>query len=224
MHWLRTSLLALCMTLSTAAVAQTAPADPATVTELVTAVETTYAGVQSIRADFVQVTHSATMAQETRQRGKVLLERPRKMRWDFQQPDSSSFVTDGATMWVWSSSSNQVIISSANAAAGAGMTQLLDDLNQIDEQFNVTLVDGANDAGKRSFVLELIPKKEASFKKLRLTIAKKKYTLEQVTLTDQFNNQVELAFSQVRMNTDIPDTEFTFQVPKGAQVIRTDGP
>lgn len=197
-------------------------ADPTNVTELVAAVESTYAGVSSLRADFVQVTRSASMGQETRQKGKVQLERPRKMRWDFQQPDVSTFVTDGATMWVYSQASNQVVVSSVTGGGQGGMTQLLDDLNQLDEHFNVTLIDGAGNAAKGTYLIELVPKQQTGFKKLRLTLTKKKYEVQQVLLTDQFDNQVDLSFSQIRLNQDIPDSTFSFQVPAGAQVIRAD--
>lgn len=223
MRWLRVATLALLMSFAPTMAGPPLSADPVTVPELVAAVESTYASVNSLKADFVQVSRSASMGQETRQRGQVTLKRPRKMRWDFNQPDASSFVTDGATMWVYSSASNQVIVSPVSAGAG-GMTQLLDDLNQLDELFNVTIVDGAGNAAKGTYVLDLVPKTPSSnFKKLRLTLTKKKYMPEAVLLTDTFDNQVELTFSQVRVNQDIPDAEFNFKAPKGATVVNTGG-
>lgn len=223
MRWLRVATLALLMSFAPTMAGPPLSADPVTVPELVAAVESTYAGVNSLKADFVQVSRSASMGQETRQRGQVTLKRPRKMRWDFNQPDASSFVTDGATMWVYSSASNQVIVSPVSAGAG-GMTQLLDDLNQLDELFNVTIVDGAGNSAKGTYVLDLVPKTPSSnFKKLRLTLTKKKYMPEAVLLTDTFDNQVELTFSQVRVNQDIPDAEFNFKAPKGATVVNTGG-
>lgn len=222
MRWLRVATLALFFSV-TAAAATPPSADPKTVTELVTAVESTYASVTSLKADFTQVSRSTTMGQETRQKGKVELKRPRMMRWDFSQPEASSFVTDGTTMWVYSASTNQVIVSPVANGAG-GMTQLLDDLNQLDELFIVTIVDGVGDASKKSFVLDLVPKtSNANFKKLRLTLEKKKYLPETVVLTDSFDNQVELTFSQVRVNQDIPDADFNFKAPKGATVVNAGG-
>lgn len=223
MSYLRVALLSIFLGTSVSwGAPPAAPADPTNVTELVAAVESTYAGVNSLRADFVQVTRSATMGQETRQRGKVQLERPRKMRWDFQQPEASSFVTDGKTMWVYSEANNQVIVSAVAAGSQSGMTQLLDDLNQLDELFVVALVDGAGNAAKTSYVIDLTPKTQANFKRLRLTLSKRKYEVQQVLMTDQFDNQVDLSFSQIKFNQDIPDATFNFQVPANAQVIRTD--
>lgn len=224
MRFLRVVALASVLAVVPSWGAPVPPADPATAAELVAAVEATYATVTSLRADFVQVTRSASMGQETRQKGKVSLERPRKMRWDFSQPDTSTFVTDGSTMWVYSSANNQVIVSQVQTGTqGGNMTQLLDDLNHLDELFTVTLVDGAGNAAKSTYVIDLVPRQNNGFKKLRLTLTKKKYEVQQVLLTDQFDNQVDLSFSQVKINQDIPDSLFSFQVPAGAVVIRTDG-
>ena len=229
MRWLRVATLALLVSLAPTwagpnAQPSAAPsANPTTVPEIVAAVESTYASVNSLKADFVQVSRSTSMGQETRQRGKVSLKRPRKMRWDFNQPDASTFVTDGATMWVYSSANNQVIVSPVSGGAG-GMTQLLDDLNNLDELFTVTLVDAGGKEGKGSYILDLVPKAlPSNFKKLRLTLARNKYTPETVLLTDTFDNQVELTFSQVKFNQDIPDSMFNFQAPQGATVLNTGG-
>lgn len=204
-----------------AGVEAAAGADPANAAELVAAVEKTYGGVSTLKADFVQVNRSKSTGAETRQKGHVSLKRPHKMRWDFVGADSNTFVTDGATMWVWSPATNQVIVSSASGASGGGMTQLLDDLSQLNTLFDVTLVGGVGAAP--SYVVDLKPKQQANFKNLRLTLTKKKYTVEQVLMTDLFDNQVELSFTGVKMNQDLPDAQFSFQIPAGAQVISADG-
>ena len=222
MHRIRKAFLAVLMGGLLVAAPSRAQSDPETVADLVAAVEATYSEVSSLRADFVQIQRSTTIGGESRQKGRVMLKRPRKMRWDFVQPDDRQFVTDGSTMWIWSSADNQVIVST-EVGAGTGMTQLLDDLNNLDELFEVTLLDRAGGAAKASYVLELKPKKDQGFKKLRLVVARKKYTVEQVVVIDQFDNEVELSFTQVKMNPELPDNLFVFEIPAGAQVIRTDG-
>jgi outer membrane lipoprotein carrier protein len=192
--------------------------DPQTVQEIVQAVERTYTNVQSIRADFTQTSRSMAMG-EQRQKGKVLLKRPRKMRWAFTQPDDREFVTDGQTMWIWSAHDNQVIVTGDFASQSGDMPQLLDDLSKLDEMFDIVMLPGTDQA----HVLSLTPKKKASFKKLELVLEKKKYTLEKVTMTDNFDGVVELAFTQMKLNPELADSSFTFSIPPGAQVIRSDG-
>jgi outer membrane lipoprotein carrier protein len=215
-RWLAGALLALVVVLGTRA--EATESDGKTVQEIVQAVEKTYANVQAIRADFIQTSRSAAMG-EQKQKGKVMLKRPRKMRWAFTAPDDRQFVTDGQTMWIWSATDNQVIVTGDFASQSGDMPQLLDDLSKLDEMFDIVKLPDTPQA----HVLSLTPKKQASFKKLELVIEKSKYTLEKVTMTDAMDGVVELAFSQMKLNPELADSSFTFSIPPGAQVIRSDG-
>lgn len=192
------------------------------VASVIKGVEVAYTDVTTLRADFVQITRSAAMGDETKQRGRVLLKRPKMMRWEFTQPAGNTFVTDGQQMWVWSAAEKQVIVSSASAVGGQGMAQLLDDLNRISELFDAVLLDNAEHPN--SVVLALTPKAEAGFQRLTLRLARESYSVEHVVMLDAFGNEVELAFNQVKNNVDIKDDRFTFKVPAGASVLNADGP
>jgi outer membrane lipoprotein carrier protein len=212
------SLMAPVASAGTTPVAATT--DSPAVADVVSGVETTYKGVESIRADFVQVTRSAALGGEQKQKGRMVLKRPRKMRWEFQGNDASLFVTDGATMWVYSPAQNQVVVTREVGVNNDGAVALLGGLDQLDELFQVTLLENESGPEKRTHVLELVPRKPtAAFKKLRITVDRKKYTLERLVWTDAFDNQVDLSFSQVKLNPVVSDTEFVFQVPSGANVI-----
>lgn len=224
-RFVRIPLLAIALSLAGSNAAATAgERDLTTVQEVVTAVESTYANVESLRADFVQVSRTAALGDEHRQRGRVVLKRPRKMRWEFQSPDTKLFVTDGQTMWVWSPADNQVIVYRDFAAGAPGLTSLLSDLNQLNELFEVTLVDDG-ERSRNAYVLDLRPlnAEQASFKSARIELSRRKLLVERVVITDAFDNVTDLAFSQVRIDTKVNDGEFTFQVPSGAEVISPEG-
>lgn len=194
------------------------PADPVNVTELVRALEGTYKGVQSLKADFVQVQRSSITG-EIRQKGTVQLKRPKKARWEFQGGDASTFVTDGKTMWIYTPATKQVIeTADVGGAAGGGMTELLDSLEKIDQFFTTTLVAGGD--GKGSYVVDLAPKSGGQFKKMSITVSRKKYAVEKVKLVDQMGNETELTFSQLKLNADVTDAAFTFTPPAGVTVIK----
>ena len=192
------------------------------VQEVISGVEAAYKDVQTLRADFVQITRSKAMGDETKQRGKVLLKRPKMMRWTFTQPAGKLFVTNGEKMWVWSAPENQVIISSGMGGGSTGMSQLLEDLNRLGDLFDVKLLPNEGKSG--SVLLELKPKQDAGFQNLKLQLAEKTYMVQSVVMVDAFGNEVDLRFNQVRTNVSLADSEFSFEVPKGAQVLNADGP
>jgi len=213
-HLLRRLLLSAALVLPlTAAGVQ----DDLTAQEVVSAVETTYKEIDTLQADFVQISRSVAMG-ELRQEGRVQVKRPRKMRWDFHKPSKSAFVTDGTQMWVWSAESNQVILSQ-ELADSSGQLQLLDDLSKLGELFEVQL-EGSNDT---TYTLALTPKTPASFKKLRLVFARKGMILERLVMVDSFDGEVELLFSSLQLSQEIPDGQFVFQIPEGAEVINSSG-
>jgi outer membrane lipoprotein carrier protein len=194
---------------------------PLTTPEVVAAVESTYKDVRSLEAVFVQVTRNDFG--ESRQQGAVQLKRPRMMRWDFTQPAASSFITDGRKLWVWAPTENQVIVTEdlSGTASGSDMSQLLTDLSKLGELFNVKQI--AQAEGTTSYTLELTPKTSTNFKSLQIEVAHEGYTLQRVVVVDAFDAVVELDFSAVTINPEIPDERFTFVAPDGATVIKTDG-
>jgi len=204
--------------------AQAAPPE-LTTQEIVAGIEKTYGSVESIRADFVQTTRSPAMGETGKQRGKMQVKRPKKMRWDFQRPDAKLFVTDGSRMWVYSPDDKQAILyENVSGAAGGGMESLLTRLDTLDEHFNVTQLDDQEARRRNNIVLQLLPKAEGmNIKSLRIEFTRKRYNIQRLVMVDAFDNETELAFSQVRLNPTIDDSVFDFEPPQGVEVIKPEG-
>lgn len=183
-----------------------------------------YANVQSMEAAFVQITRSPSMGTEEEQRGRIVLKRPRQMRWDFTRPDRRLFVTDGQQMWIHSPVDNQVIHYQdvSGAAASGGIDSLLSEMDKLDESFNVALVEDPEASRLGHFSLALTPKEEAPFKSLLLEVHKRKLTLKRILVIDSFDNETELRFSNVKVNGNVDDSLFKFDVPEDAELIQPD--
>jgi outer membrane lipoprotein carrier protein len=198
--------------------------DLGTAAEVVQGVEQVYGRAECLQAEFTQVSRSAALGDEQRQRGKVVVKRPRKMRWEFTSPDKKLFVTDGQTMWIWSPADNQVIVYQDFSGGSTDVTGLLSDLSRIDEMFAVTMLPPAGPG--QSYVLDLKPKnaQAGNFKQLQITFSRRRLLVERVVLTDTFDNLTDLTFTQVKLDAKVDDGAFTFAVPAGAQVITPEGP
>jgi len=216
-------LLALLLLLVAGQAAAQQPADPASAPGIVAAIERFYGQADAMQAEFVQVSRSAALGGEQRQKGRVAIKRPGKMRWEFTSPTRTLFMTDGQTTWIWSQADNQVIVHKGGAGDGAEVTALLSDLSRLHELFDVTLLPA--DAGAASHVLSLAPRDGADggFKRLEMTVGRRSLLLERVVLTDQFDNLTDLTFSHVRLDVRLSDADFSFQVPAGAEVVTPGG-
>lgn len=195
--------------------ASTSGAQP-TVADVVAGVKATYKSASSVRADFTQVVRSVAMGTEDRQRGKIAFEQPRKIRVEMGQPISAVFVSDGRTLWSYSVKDKQVLETPELGTGSMGIS--LDDLGRIDELFNVTLL--PERPSKPGHTVQLTPRQAGAFKSLQLTVSKQKYVLQDLVLVDQMDNVTEMNFTMVRLNGDIPDSDFVFVAPPGVQVIK----
>jgi outer membrane lipoprotein carrier protein len=190
-----------------------------TVQEVVHGVEQAYGTATSIRAEFLQVDRSKALGTEVRQRGKISLERPRKLRIDMGTPVASSIVSDGKTMWIFTAKDKQVV-EMPEMGGSSGMSVLLEDFGRLGDLFNVTLMPDPV-PGKASVTVQLVPKQAGAFKSLKLTLSKQKYVLQDLVLVNQLDDVTEMNFTAVRMNQDIPDAEFKFVPPPGVKVVKT---
>lgn len=218
----RTLPLAATLPLIAALASAGEPAAEASSSELqgvIAAVEAKYKDVDALSARFVQTTKSSVFGDET-QSGELKVKRPSMMRWTFEGEGGKEFVTDGSTMWIYSKADNQVLKYQDVSAMTSQADNLLQSLDKIDDLFVVKPVD---DGDAAIHTLALTPKDgEAQFKALQLVLDQD-YLLRGVTMTDTFDNVTELAFTEVDLKANLPDTAFAFTVPEGADLVDAGG-
>ncbi|MDG1482336.1 MAG: outer membrane lipoprotein carrier protein LolA [Myxococcota bacterium] len=184
---------------------------------LLTGLKTTYADVDALQADFTQVTRSAHFGEGPAQGGQIILGRPRMMRIAFTGEAGALFLSDGSDLYVYSPLGNQVIITPDLADKSDGVTDLLSSLSALEERFEITLLP----AEEATIALSLTPKDDARIMTMQLSMTTD-YQLTSLSVTDAFDSTTEMQFSNMTLNPDLPEGVFTFAIPEGASVIRSD--
>lgn len=198
--------------------AGTTAASTDSVAQVIAGVKSTYQNVTSIKADFSQSVSNAAMGSEQHQRGRISLERPRKLRIEVGTPTESMVISDGKTLWVYSVASKSVM-ETPELGGGGDVGALLEDLSRIDEIFDVRLVE--DKPPKATQTVTLSPRKPGQFKSLRLSMLRQKFTLTDLVMVDQFDTVTSMSFTNVKLNQDLPDSDFLFKAPAGVQVIKS---
>lgn len=179
---------------------------------LVAAIQKKYGAVESIKAGFTQTTKSELFGDETLS-GTLLMKRPAKMRWSFGK--DKIFVSDGTKLWIYTSEDKQVIEYDDISGNRDSAQSFLTSLDKIEEHYAINVL-ASNDT---SHVIELSPKGDDQFKKVKLSLDGA-LMLQQVVITDAFDNVTEIGFKNVEFNVSIPDSEFVFTAPSGTDVIK----
>ncbi len=183
---------------------------------IVAAIQEKYSDVSVIRADFVQVSKSALYGNSDEQTGTLVLQRPRKMRWQFTAT-GKQFVTDGDTMWIYNPEEKQVLRIRDFSAQASTADELLQSLHKVGELFDVRLL-SKSEAG---YELALAPRSEAAkaqVKSVRLRLSSS-HDLRELEIVDAYDTVTELRFSNVRLGGEVEEATFDFTPPEGVEVI-----
>src|SRR5262245_3757273 len=83
--------------------------------EVARALQQKYDGIRDFSADFVQSYTGGVLRKTLTERGKLVVKKPGKMRWDYASPDAKQFVSNGTKTYFYVPADKQVIVASLPA-------------------------------------------------------------------------------------------------------------
>jgi outer membrane lipoprotein carrier protein len=194
-------------------------ADAACLERAVEAIQRRYESVRDFAARFEQTTQpvhlGATTPEPNRSSGRVVVAKPARMRWEYEQPEPSLVVSDGETLWIYDPGFQEAqrLPVGEGFLSGAAIQFLLGE-GEMRKSFRVSLVDCTSEAVE----LELVPREPASYEKLRV-VADPTGDLRRTEVHDLLGNVTRVVFSDVEVNRDPPAATFRFAPPEGVSVI-----
>lgn len=171
------------------------------------------------------VTSSSFGGETETMRAKIMTKVPDKTRFEYIEPAELAgmvMVTNGSTMWRYDPAKNQVTKMTLPEDEPFDMdyTKIIRDL--MDEN-DITYKGTENVGGRSAYVIEATPKDEADRKfisRTRVWVDRENWMLLGTEMYDKDGNpMVKVEYRDITFNTGIPDSEFIFEVPKGAEVV-----
>lgn len=211
----------------TVAVVSSATADSSEcVDTAINAIQKRYEAMTDLRAKFVQRTRSVALggggpSGAAISRGTVQFAKPGKMRWSYEEPEPSLVVSDGKTLWLYDPANAEVqrMSVSSGLAAGAAVQFLLGE-GDMRRDFAIEAVE----CGAGRATLDLVPRIDASYEKLRVVADLASGQLHSTTVFDLIGNVSEVTFEDVVVNEPAGEGTFRFDAPEGVEVIDFDAP
>ncbi|MBI5202309.1 MAG: outer membrane lipoprotein carrier protein LolA [Elusimicrobia bacterium] len=193
--------------------AEKAPSDG---TELIAVFEKLDAKLTALKGRYVQTVNMEETGTVQTIEGKIEYLKPDRLRIEHVRPERQIVVSDGKAIWVHRLSSNQVIQSE------------LADWRKADPMINSLLDFGGYAAlGKRYDVAYasatrtalLTPKDKTAGYTLRLQLADKTFFPAETELVVA-HMRVKTALQDLEFNPKLPESDFSFTPPPGAEVFR----
>lgn len=167
-------------------------------------------GLDSLTAEFSQITVDASDEVVEESRGRMYFQSPDLIRWDYLEPFPQVIVADGEKLWHYDESLEQVTVRPQPAPGDSPMLVLT--RPELLEKFYRILPSDRSDQLRFEPLAD-----QAEIEMARLTFRDgRPATLD---LFDPFGQSTRLTLSNIERNPDIDPSVFEFEVPEGADVL-----
>jgi len=148
--------------------------------------------------------------------GTVSFRKPGRMRWEFDDPEKQTIVSDGETLYSYDPDLNQVVETPLKQALkSSSATSFLLGIGNINRDFKAAFAHPATPTG----LVDLILDAKSGGYVIQVGLDPKSYNLMTLTLTDQLGDVTRIDFSDIHDNVELSDSIFAFKTPTGADVV-----
>jgi len=174
-------------------------------------------GLNSLQANFRQITLAADGGEMIESRGTFYLLRPNRFRWDYETPSEQLIVADGKRIYVYDKELEQVSHRSQKAILDGTPAQLLASNEPPEKYFTMRNID----RGDGRVWAELIPK-TADTDVEKLQIGFNDGELDTLVMEDRFGQLTRFIFTDLDRNPQLQYDMFRFNRPAGADFLKID--
>jgi outer membrane lipoprotein carrier protein len=221
----RAILLAALTLLATGTSGAQSRATDSSAQDLAQSLQRKYDGIKDFSAEFTHSYRGGVLKKEIVERGRLLVKKPGKMRWQYTAPEQKLFVSDGVKMYSYIPQDKQVIVTSIPPDDQITTpTMFLTGKGNLTRDFSASIVEPPAGAPAGTRALKLVPKKpQREYDWLLLEVAPETLQLRGLVTSDAQGGLSSFSFTNLKENTDVADKEFAFTIPRGVDVV-TDTP
>lgn len=192
-----------------------------TPSDLAQALQRKYDRIRDFSADFVHAYRGGVLNKTLTERGRVLVRKPGKMRWEYTAPERKVFVSDGTRMYAYLPDDRQVIVSAVPAGDNAATPALfLAGKGSLTRDFAPSFVETAADLPAGSRGLKLVPRTpQPDYDWLVLAVDPATLALRGFVTVDAQGGTSSFSFANLKENVGLADKEFDFKVPRGVDLV-----
>jgi outer membrane lipoprotein carrier protein len=171
--------------------------------------------MNSLSAQFTQSIEDNRGERLQQASGTLIVKRPRKFYWRTEQPYEHLVVTNGDLLWLYDIDLDQITKQKFTPDLDKAPALLLSgEIAEISQQYTVEVITN-NNVGLQ---FSLLPISDDNLFK-QLTISFSGSLLTAMSLKDSFDQLTTISFTEVKLNTVVPEALFDFIVPDGIDVI-----
>ncbi len=189
--------------------------------ELAAALQKKYDGIRDFSTDFVHTYRGGVLKKELTEKGRLLIKKPGKMRWEYTSPEEKLFVSDGVKIYSYIPQDKQVMVGTVPPDDSAATPALfLAGKGSLTEDFTASFGEVPGSAPASVKALKLVPKTpQPDYDWLILLVDPVTLGLKGLVTTDAQGGTSSFAFGNLKENVGVADKAFVFTIPRGVDVV-----
>jgi outer membrane lipoprotein carrier protein len=174
--------------------------------------------LKTFTADFEQTLYDADSNPMKTSSGTVVLMRPGRFIWRYEEPEVQEIIADGKRIWLYDEDLQQVTVTDIDERIAGTPLVLLMGTVPLEDEFTLATL-GESDGIEW---VELTPKSDSSdFEAVFIGLNDE--GLAAMELRDNFGQATQIRFSDFKADVSVDASQFDFKPPPGVDVIGQDG-
>lgn len=189
------------------------PVSASSVDDAIKQLQEKYDGIQDMQGNFSQTSHLKDLERIEKYQGEFLIKKPSSMRWKYSKPRDEEVIVRDVHTWIYKKSRKQVLKTTfSKDVLNQIPIALLNSLGDLKRDFDITQLSEG--------FLELKPKRTMGYiKGVLLEVSSQNFPLKKFSIIDTYGNQIIIELKNVKVNSGLEDSLFTFDVPPGVEVL-----
>ncbi|MCZ6778888.1 MAG: outer membrane lipoprotein carrier protein LolA [Acidobacteriota bacterium] len=172
--------------------------------------------LQTFRATFVQEYEPRAFSRRQRESGTVHFQKPGKMRWDYESPETKLALSDGQRVWIYYPQERRADVGLLDQLGDSSpAVQILMGRWRLRERFRVQSLERKGS----EVTLNLVPREqEAAVKAVRITVREPDLALTVLEAEEPGGNVLRYRFEDWQEGIETSADFFLFTPPPGTRV------
>jgi outer membrane lipoprotein carrier protein len=201
-----------------------APVFAVTPREAASRIEARLRAATALRSEYEHLYYSMTASDPLREKGRLLFQKPDRMRWDSREPEAQTFLYKDGLILYYIPAEKQLIRSRVSGEGSEiEILSLLSGRKSLTEAYVVDDSPFPTES-KDAVQIRLTPKTEGEFTYVLLETDASTWLIRKAVFFDWAGNKQEFRFSRIEVDPRLAPELFDLKVPPGTEVIEDDVP
>jgi outer membrane lipoprotein carrier protein len=179
-----------------------------------------YDQAKDFRARFSQKSINVAFGRTKVATGQLTFKKPGRMRWDYDEPEKTMFLSTGQVLWMYDPEDKQAVKQDLKQSQLPAALSFLLGKGKLADEFEISLAGNVPYGSAGDYRLSLKPRQpQATYKSIYFIVDPRSFFVIESVLVNAQGDVNDISFSDLKVNSKVADAVFKWTPPAGTRVV-----